>query len=62
MEVIDLAALIDPARGPNYALEDGDVLFVPNSAIADFGFIVRQIAPAMSVLTFGIGLNQALGL
>lgn len=62
VEVIDLAALIDPARGANYALEDGDVLFVPNSAIADFGYIVRQIAPAMSVLTFGIGLNQALGL
>lgn len=62
VEVIDLAALIDPARRPNYALEDGDVIFVPNSAMADFGYIVRQIAPAMSILTFGIGLNQALGL
>lgn len=62
VEVVDMAVLIDPARGSNYALEDGDVVFVPSSAIADIGYIVRQIAPAMSVLTFGLSLNQALGL
>ena len=54
--------LIDPARKVNYSLEDGDVVFVPNSGIADFGYIVRQIAPALSVLTFGLGLNNAFGL
>jgi polysaccharide export outer membrane protein len=62
VEIIDMAVLVDPARRVNFALEDGDVLFVPNSGIADFGYIMRQIAPAMSVLTFGIGLNSAFGL
>lgn len=62
VEIIDMAALIDPARKVNYSLEDGDVVFVPNSGLADFGYVMRQIAPAMSVLTFGLGINNALGL
>jgi polysaccharide export outer membrane protein len=53
VEVIDLTDLIDPSRAVNHALEDGDVIFVPNSGIADFGYVMRQIAPAMSILTFG---------
>lgn len=62
VEIIDMAVLVDPARRVNFALEDGDVIFVPNSGLADFGYIMRQIAPAMSVLTFGLGLNNAFGL
>jgi polysaccharide export outer membrane protein len=62
VEIIDMGVLIDPARRVNYALEDGDVIFVPNSGLADFGYIMRQIAPAMSVLTFGLGLNNVFGL
>ncbi|MFO1413343.1 MAG: polysaccharide biosynthesis/export family protein [Burkholderiales bacterium] len=61
VEIIEMAALIAPERTVNYALEDGDVIFVPNSNIADFGYVMRQIAPAISVLTFGVGLG-ALGL
>jgi hypothetical protein len=33
------------------------VIFVPNSGIADFGYVMRQIAPAMSVLTFGLAFG-----
>jgi polysaccharide export outer membrane protein len=62
VEIIDMAVLIDPTRRVNYALEDGDVIFVPNSGLADFGYIMRQIAPAISVLTFGLGINNAFGL
>jgi polysaccharide export outer membrane protein len=57
VEIIDMAVLIDPSRRVNYALEDGDVIFVPNSGIADFGYVMRQIAPAMSVLTFGLAFG-----
>ena len=57
VETIDLTALIDPARPVNYALEDGDVIFVPTSGLADFGYFMRQIAPGMSVLTFGVALG-----
>ena len=56
-ELIDFAQLIDPARAVNYALQDGDVVFVPTSAVADFGYLMRQIAPGLSVLTFGATLN-----
>ena len=56
VEVFDFAALIDPSRAVNHALEDGDVVYVPNSALADIGYAMRQIAPAVSVLTFGASL------
>jgi polysaccharide export outer membrane protein len=57
VEIVDFAVLIDPTRRVNYALEDGDVIFVPNSGIADFGYVMRQLAPAMSVLTFGLAFG-----
>lgn len=53
VEIIDFQKLIDPARAVNFALEDGDVIFVPTSGLADFGYVMRQISPAISVLTFG---------
>jgi polysaccharide export outer membrane protein len=60
VEIIDMATLVDPARRANYALEDGDVIYVPNSGFADFGYVLRQLAPAISVLTFGLGLAVGL--
>jgi polysaccharide export outer membrane protein len=59
IEVFDFAALIDPSRAVNYALEDGDVVYVPNNAVADIGYVLRQLAPAVSVLTFGAGIAFA---
>jgi polysaccharide biosynthesis/export protein len=57
IEVIEFASLIEPSRAVNYALEDGDVLYVPTSGMADFGYAMRQIAPAMGILTFGLAVN-----
>lgn len=57
VEVFDFAALIDPSRAVNYALEDGDVVYVPNSGLADIGYALRQVAPAVSVLTFGLAVG-----
>ena len=59
IEVIAFKDLINPARGVNYALEDGDVVFVPRSGIADFGYFMRQISPGLSVLNFGVALKAA---
>lgn len=59
VEVFDFAALIDPSRAVNYALEDGDVVFVPTSTMAEIGYMLRQLAPAVSVLTFGLTLGGA---
>ena len=57
-EIIEFSTLVDPARRVNYALEDGDVLFVPTSGLSDFGYFLRQISPAISVLTFGLNFDR----
>jgi len=59
-EIISFAELINPARARNFALEDGDVIFLPRSGLAEFGYFMRQISPGMSVLNFGVTL-KALG-
>jgi polysaccharide export outer membrane protein len=56
-EIFEYADLISPERKVNYSLENGDVIFVPNSKVADFGYFMRQVSPALSVLTFGVNLQ-----
>jgi polysaccharide export outer membrane protein len=58
VEVFDFAAVVDTSRKLNIALEDGDVVFVPNNFTADIGYVMRQLAPAVSVLTFGMTLQS----
>jgi polysaccharide export outer membrane protein len=57
VEMFSFADVINPARAINYSLEDGDVVFVPRSNLADIGYFLRQISPAMSVLNFGLALK-----
>ncbi len=54
VEIIRFSDLIAPGRTINYTLEDSDVLFVPTSTLADFGYLMRQISPGIGVLTFGL--------
>jgi len=61
VEVIDMGSLMTPDRKVNYALEDGDVIFVPTSGIANFGYFMRQISPAIGILTFGLAAGSAVG-
>jgi polysaccharide export outer membrane protein len=57
-EIIAFADLINPARAVNFAMEDGDVLFLPRSGLGDFGYFMRQISPSLSVLTTGVALQN----
>jgi len=57
VELIAFSDLVNVSRNVNYALEDGDVVFVPKSNIAEFGYWMRQLAPGISVLTFGVSAN-----
>lgn len=57
VEILDFGKLIAPDRNVNYALEDGDVVFVPTSGLANIGYFLRQISPAVSVLTFGLTVD-----
>jgi polysaccharide export outer membrane protein len=57
-EIINFEDLIDPERSVNFALQDGDVIFVPTSNMADFGYVMRQLSPAISVFTFGLTVGK----
>lgn len=59
IEVIAFANLIDPARKVNYALEDGDVIFLPRNSMAEFGYLMKQFGPGLSVLNFAVALKAA---
>ena len=59
VEIIAFADVINPARRANYALEDGDVIFIPRSNLAEFGYFMRQISPGLSVLSFGLTLKAS---
>lgn len=54
MEVINFSDLINVQRRGNYAIEDGDVIFVGKSNLAKMGYFMRQLSPVMSVITFGL--------
>ena len=58
IEEIAFAELINPARAVNFAMEDGDVLFIPRSGLGEFGYFMRQISPGLSVLTIGTAVNN----
>jgi len=48
VEVISLQNLMDAQKRVNFALEEGDVIFVPKSGIAEFGYVTRQLAAGLS--------------
>lgn len=54
VEVIAFKDLVDVSRRVNYALEDGDVIFIPKSNLAEMGYVLRQITPGISLLSFGL--------
>ena len=57
-EIVTLSDLMDVTRRANFALEDGDVVFVPRNAMAEIGYAMRQvITPAVTVLQFGLSLQ-----
>lgn len=58
VEEIAFADLINPARTVNFAMEDGDVLYLPRSGLGDLGYFMRQFSPSLSFLTFGATLKN----
>jgi polysaccharide biosynthesis/export protein len=53
VERIALQHLMSGRQRVNFALEEGDVIFVPKTGLAEFGYFMRQIAPGLSLLTIG---------
>ncbi len=48
-------------EGPrvNYALEEGDVIYVPKRGLAEVGYVMRQLLPGISFMTFGASAAAA---
>ncbi|MBE9609553.1 SLBB domain-containing protein [Chitinilyticum piscinae] len=49
-----LTTLLTREKMVNYALEEGDVVFVPKSGVAEAGYVIRQLVPGLSILTLGL--------
>jgi polysaccharide biosynthesis/export protein len=58
VERVSLQNLMDARRRVNFALEEGDVIFVPKSGVAEFGYVSRQLAAGLSLLTLGTVLGR----
>jgi polysaccharide export outer membrane protein len=49
-----MTALVTNQPKLNFGLEEGDVIYVPKSSMAEKGYVMRQLMPGLSFLTFGI--------
>lgn len=58
VERISFQHLMDAKRRVNFALEEGDVIFVPKSGLAEMGYVLRQLAAGLSLLTVGAALDR----
>jgi len=59
-EAIDkapLATLLTREKMVNYALEEGDIIYVPKSGIAETGYFIRQIFPGLSIISLGLAMK-----
>jgi polysaccharide biosynthesis/export protein len=58
VERVALQDLMSAQRRVNFALEEGDVIYVPKSGIAEFGYITRQLSAGLSFMTFGLAASR----
>jgi polysaccharide export outer membrane protein len=55
-QVIDLGQLIKGGGAANYALQQGDIIYVPKSGLASFGYVLQQISPLTQTALFAAAL------
>ncbi|MBY0446023.1 MAG: SLBB domain-containing protein [Burkholderiales bacterium] len=53
-ETTPLKTLLNREKMVNFSLEEGDVIYVPKSGVAETGYVVRQLIPGLSILTLGL--------
>jgi polysaccharide export outer membrane protein len=54
-EVINLKQMVKEGQA-NYQLEAGDIVYVPKSGLANFGWVMQQINPITTMALFGAAL------
>ena len=57
LERIPMKTLLTADRKANFALEEGDVIYVPKSGMAEIGYVLRQLLPGIAFMTFGTALG-----
>jgi len=57
LERVPLSSLMTADRRVNFALEEGDIVYVPKSGIAEAGYLLRQLAPGLGFLSFGFAFR-----
>ncbi|MBX7219095.1 MAG: SLBB domain-containing protein [Blastocatellia bacterium] len=55
---IPLGELLKPKAQLNFALEEGDIIYVPKRKLAKFGYVVERITPFISLFILGKTLGQ----
>lgn len=53
-----LKSLLTADRRVDFALEEGDIVHVPKSTMAEVGHVLRQLAPGLGVLSFGFAFRD----
>ena len=56
-QLAPLKSLLTADRKVNYALEEGDVVYVPKKGIAKIGYVLRQLLPGLSIIQLGAALS-----
>jgi polysaccharide biosynthesis/export protein len=54
-QVVDLEKLVREG-GTNYKLEPGDIVYVPKSGLAKFGYVMQQLNPITTMVLFAAAL------
>lgn len=54
---VSMQDLIKNAQSLNYELQDRDVIYVEKKSLANLGYVLKQIAPGLSVLSFMATMN-----
>lgn len=55
-QVIDLKQFLKGGGDANYALEQGDIIYVPKNGIASLGYVLQQISPLTETALFGAAI------
>ena len=58
LERVPLKSLLTADRRVNFALEEGDIVYVPKSTMGEIGYVLRQLAPGLGFLTFGFAFRD----
>ena len=53
---IDVAEYLNARGEHNYMLEEGDIIYVPQSGMAKFGYFMQQFTPLTQTMLFAVGL------